>query len=92
MGLSVRMVAPAALASTFLTSAVGIAAYAVLSLRTEGDIAPDWVLGLFLGAGGLIGGYLGASMQGRIAEQTLRRVLGVLALVLGVRYLVVGLG
>ena len=75
------------------TQAVGIAAYAVLSLRTEGDIAPDWVLGLFLGAGGLIGrGGSGPSMQGPGAEQNPRRVLGVLALVLGVRYLVVGLG
>jgi uncharacterized membrane protein YfcA len=91
MGLSVRVVAPAALASTYLTSVVGVAAYAVLSLRAEGDIAPDWVLALFLGAGGLIGGYIGASIQGRIAERTLRRVLGILALVLGVRYLVVGI-
>ena len=91
MGLSVRVVAPAALASTYLTSVVGIATYAVLSLRGGGNIAPDWVLGLFLGAGGLIGGYLGASLQGRIAEQTLRRVLGLLALVLGVRYLVIGI-
>jgi uncharacterized protein len=91
MGLSVRVVAPAALASTYLTSVVGIATYAVLSVRGEGNIAPDWVLGLFLGAGGLIGGYLGASLQGRIAEQTLRKVLGILALVLGVRYLVIGI-
>jgi uncharacterized protein len=89
-GLSVRMVAPAALASTYLTSLVAIATYALLSVRGDGNIAPDWVLGLFLGMGGLIGGYLGASMQGRIAEQTLRRALGVLALALGVRYLVVG--
>ena len=91
MGLSVRAVAPAALASTYLTSAAGIATYAVLSIRGEGNIAPDWILGLFVGAGGLIGGYVGASMQGRIAEQALRRGLGVLALALGVRYLVAGL-
>ena len=90
IGLSVRVVAPAALASTYLASVVGIAAYALLSLGEGGDIAPDWVLGLFLGAGGLIGGYLGASIQDRLPEQTLRRLLGVLALALGVRYLVVG--
>jgi uncharacterized membrane protein YfcA len=90
MGLSVRVVAPAALASTFLTSLVGIAAYTVLSLSEGGDIAPDWVLGLFLGAGGLVGGYIGASIQPRIPEQSLRRVLGVLALALGVRYVLVG--
>jgi uncharacterized protein len=55
-------------------------------------LAPDWVLGLFLGAGGLFGGYLGASLQPRVPEQALRRVLGILALALGVRYLIVGLG
>jgi uncharacterized membrane protein YfcA len=91
MGLSVRVVAPAALASTYVTSLVGVGAYAVLSIGADGDIAPDWILALFLGAGGLIGGYIGASTQGRIAEQGLRRILGVLALALGIRYLVVGL-
>jgi uncharacterized membrane protein YfcA len=82
----------AALASTYLTSIVGIATYGVLSLGTKGDIAPDWILGLFLGAGGLVGGYLGASIQPRVPERALRRVLGVLALALGIRYLVVGIG
>jgi uncharacterized protein len=90
MGLSVRVVAPAALASTYFTSLVGVGAYAVLSIGGKGEVAPDWVLALFLGAGGLIGGYIGASIQGRIAEQGLRRVLGLLALALGVRYLLVG--
>ena len=70
---------------------VGIATYAMLSVRDGGDIAPDWALGLFLGAGGLLGGYLGASLQPRVPEQILRLLLGVLALALGVRYLVVGL-
>jgi uncharacterized protein len=91
IGISIRAVAPAALASTFLASVVGIAAYTLLSLGEGGDIAPDWTLGLFLGAGGLIGGYVGASTQGRFPERTLRKVLGVLAVALGVRYLVVGL-
>ncbi len=91
MGLSVRAVAPAALAATYLTSIVGVVSYAALSLGGEGDIAPNWVLALFLGAGGLIGGYLGALTQGRLPEQTLRRVLGLLALALGIRYLVFGI-
>jgi uncharacterized membrane protein YfcA len=90
LGLSVRVVAPAALASTCLTSLVGVVTYAMLSIGGEGDIAPDWALALFLGAGGLIGGYAGASIQGRIAEQGLRKILGLLALALGVRYLALG--
>jgi uncharacterized membrane protein YfcA len=92
LGMSIRAIAPAALASTFVASVVGIAAYGALSLWHGGSVAPDWVLGLFLGAGGLIGGYIGASVQSRIPERTLRHGLGLFALVLGTRYLVVGLG
>jgi uncharacterized membrane protein YfcA len=90
-GFSVVEVAPAALAATFLTSIAGVGAYAVLSLGFSGDIAADWFLGLGLGAGGLAGGYLGASLQPRLPEALLRRGLGVLALGLGVRYGVLAL-
>ncbi|MDT3443861.1 MULTISPECIES: sulfite exporter TauE/SafE family protein [unclassified Pseudofrankia] len=51
-GLPVTTVAPATLASTFLTSIAGAGAYAVLALTTPGDITPHWVLGLACGAGG----------------------------------------
>jgi uncharacterized membrane protein YfcA len=90
LGFTVVEVAPAALASTFLTSIVGVIAYAVLSLRHSGSIAPIWVVGLAMGAGGLLGGYLGAGLQSRLPEEHLRRGLGVLALALGVRYAVLG--
>jgi uncharacterized membrane protein YfcA len=74
-----------------LTSIVGVIAYAVLSLRHSGSIAPNWVVGLSMGAGGLLGGFLGAGLQSRLPELVLRRVLGLLALALGVRYVVIGL-
>jgi uncharacterized membrane protein YfcA len=92
LGFSVIEVAPAALASTFLTSIVGVVAYAILSLRASGSIAPDWIVGVGIGIGGLFGGFLGASIQPRVPEEILRRGLGVLALALGVRYMVLGLG
>jgi len=91
LGFSVVEVAPAALASTFLTSIVGVLTYAVLSLRHSGSIAPAWVVGLAMGAGGLLGGYVGAGLQPRLPEDLLRRGLGVLALALGVRYATLGL-
>jgi hypothetical protein len=84
-------VAPAALASTFLTSIVGVVAYAILSLRHSSSIAPAWVVGLEIGAGGLLGGYIGGGLQSRLPEALLRRGLGVLTLALGVRYAVLGL-
>jgi uncharacterized membrane protein YfcA len=91
LGYTVREVAPAALAATFLTSIVGVATFAVLSLSANGDIAPDWTVGIALGLGGLAGGFLGARFQERVPEQTLRRVLGLLALGLGIRYGIVSL-
>ncbi|MFI9772702.1 TSUP family transporter [Streptomyces sp. NPDC052415] len=87
-GLPVARVAPAALAATFATSLVGAAAYAVLSLVSAGDIAPDWWLGIACGIGGLIGGYLGARLQPRLPERALRLLLGTLATALGTLYAV----
>ncbi|MEV4033881.1 sulfite exporter TauE/SafE family protein [Streptomyces umbrinus] len=85
-GLPVARVAPAALAATFATSLIGAAAYAVLSLVSSGDVAPDWWLGLACGTGGLIGGYLGARLQPHLPERALRLLLGTLATALGALY------
>ncbi len=85
-GFSVFEVAPAALAATFLTSFAGVVAYAAISLGADGDIAPEWALGVGMGIGGLAGSYLGARLQSRLPETLLRRGLGALALALGARY------
>jgi hypothetical protein len=42
-GLSVARVAPAALASTLVTSTVGVGSYALLSLFTSGSVRLDWI-------------------------------------------------
>jgi uncharacterized membrane protein YfcA len=86
-GTPMTQIAPAALASTFLTSIVGAATYGGLALTTTGDIAPDWGLGLLCGLGGLIGGYLGARLQPRLPETGLRLLLGLLATGLALLYL-----
>ena len=87
-GLPVAVVAPAALASTFVTSAAGAAAFAVLGLTGQGDIAPVWTVGLLCGLGGLIGGYVGAHLQPRLPERGLRLVLGGLAVAVAIMYAV----
>jgi uncharacterized membrane protein YfcA len=79
-GWSVSAVAPAALASTFVTSLVGIVAFSVMAVSADGSIAPDWTLGLTAGVGGLVGGYVGAALAPRLPEQDLRAVLGALAI------------
>lgn len=86
-GLSVARVAPAALACTFVTSVVGAATYGLLSLAAGGEVRPDWAVGLACGAGGLVGGYLGARLQPRVPERALRLVLGGLAVGLAVAYI-----
>lgn len=87
-GLALSEVAPAALASTFVTSVVGVATFGVLQVNAAGSIAPDWPLGIACGLGGLGGGYLGAALQPRLPEQLLRTVLGLLAIGLAVVYVV----
>jgi uncharacterized membrane protein YfcA len=87
-GVSVAVVAPAALASTLVTSVAGALTYALLSLTASGDIAPRWGLGLVCGVGGLIGGYAGARLQPRLPERALRLMLGGLAVGLAALYVV----
>jgi uncharacterized membrane protein YfcA len=85
-GLPIGTVAPAALASTFVTSIAGAGTYALLALSTTGDIAPNWSIGLLCGLGGLIGGYLGAGLQPRLPDTALRLLLGGLAITVAMFY------
>jgi uncharacterized membrane protein YfcA len=87
-GLPVRVVAPAALAATFVTSAVGAGTYALLALTADGAVAPDWSVGLVCGLGGLVGGYVGAHLQPRLPERALRLLLGFLAMAVALLYVV----
>ena len=86
LGYTAYEVAPATLAATFLTSIGGIVTYQVLQTAHGGAIAPDWALGAFLGAGGFAGSYLGARLQRHLPERTLRRLLGLIACLVAVRY------
>jgi len=85
------VVAPAALASTFVTSVAGVLTFAVLAVHHAGPVAPDWPTGVALGLGGLAGGYTGARVQARLPDRLLRRLIAVVVLAIGVRYLVIGL-
>jgi uncharacterized protein len=61
-------VAPAALASTFVTSLGGVVTFTILSIN-KGPVAPNWPTGVALGIGGIIGGYTGARMQSRLPDR-----------------------
>lgn len=86
-GFSAFEVAPATLAATFATSIVGIITYEVLQLSHGGAIAPDWALGAWLGAGGFAGSYCGARLQSHLPESSIRRLLGLIACLIALRYL-----
>jgi uncharacterized protein len=83
-------VAPAALASTFVTSLGGVITFTILSI-SKGPVAPNWPTGIALGLGGIIGGYTGARMQSRLPDTLIRRTVGVLAIAIAARYLWSGL-
>jgi uncharacterized membrane protein YfcA len=85
------VVAPAALGSTFVTSVAGVVTFTILSVHQPGSVAPAWATGVALGAGGLAGGYTGARIQSRLPDALIRRVVGVLVLAIGARYLWAGL-
>jgi uncharacterized membrane protein YfcA len=91
-GLSVVRVAPAALASTLVTSSVGVASYALLSLIASGPVRPEWIIGLACGLGGLVGGYVGAWLQPHLPEALLRALLGAIAAGLAALYILQATG
>jgi uncharacterized membrane protein YfcA len=80
-------VAPAALASTFVTSVAGVITFTILSAHHHGSVAPDWPTGIALGIGGLAGAYTGARLQSRLPDAIIRRLVGLAVIAIGVRYL-----
>jgi uncharacterized protein len=85
-------VAPAALASTFVTSVAGVVTFTILAIHEHGSVAPAWPTGIALGIGGLAGAYTGARIQPRLPDALIRRLLGILVIAIGARYLWLGLG
>jgi uncharacterized membrane protein YfcA len=83
--------APAALASTFVTSAGGVITFTLLALQQHISVAPDWPTGIALGIGGLAGGYTGARLQSRMPDVLIRRLVGVLVIAIGAYFLSSGL-
>jgi hypothetical protein len=91
LGRPPRDVAPAALASTFVTSVAGVVTFVSLSINRHGSVSPDWPTGIALGVGGLAGAYTGARIQQHLPDKLIRRVMGVLVAATGIRYLWSGL-
>ncbi len=66
--LPIYAVAGAVLSANFMTSLAGMIFYSTIPLHNGTTSPPDFLLGLLLGVGGLIGMYLGAKFQHRLPE------------------------
>jgi len=87
----VYTVSGAALFETFVTSAVGIISYTIISLIRTGSgpsVTPDWLLGGLLGAGGFVGIYLGARTQKYLPSRLIKSIIAVCILFVAVKYVI----
>ncbi len=83
--LPVYTVAGAALMGTFVTSVAGVAFYQLMApFYPHMSIAPDWLLGIMFGLGGMVGMYLGARCQKHVPARVIKWMLaGVILLTAG---------
>ncbi|UCD78720.1 MAG: sulfite exporter TauE/SafE family protein [Desulfobacterales bacterium] len=89
IGLPVYTVAGAALMGTFITSAAGVAFYHLLAvLHPEMQIAPDWLLGVLFGLGGLLGMYVGARTQKYVPARVIKGILCLCVLFVAGKYII----
>lgn len=86
-GLPVYTVAGAALMGTFVTSIAGVAFYQAIAPFYPGmSVAPDWMLGLLFGFGGMAGMYLGARCQKHVPAKAIKWMLAVVIVSTSFKY------
>ena len=87
-GLPVYTVAGAALMGTFVTSVAGVAFYSALApFYPHLSVAPDWLLGLLFGLGGMAGMYLGARCQKFVPAKAIKWMLVVILTGTALKYI-----
>ena len=67
------------------------ATFTILSVHHPAQVPPDWPAGIALGLGGLAGAYTEARIPARLPDTLISRIVGVLVIASGVRYLWSGL-
>ncbi len=79
--LPIYIVAGATLMGTFVTSIAGVAFYEFMApYYPQFSVAPDWLLGLSFGIGGIAGMYFGARCQKYVPEKYIKCLLGAIML------------
>jgi uncharacterized membrane protein YfcA len=79
-GLPVYAIAGAVLLGTFVSSLAGVTFYSLIPINGA-VAAPDWLLGILFGAGGLMGMYLGARVQKYAPEKWIKLMLGTVIII-----------
>jgi hypothetical protein len=86
-GLPVYIVAGAALMGTFVTSVAGVAFYQAIAPFYPGiSVAPDWLLGILFGIGGMAGMYLGARCQKFVPARAIKWMLAGVMVFTAIKY------
>jgi uncharacterized membrane protein YfcA len=88
--LPVHTIAGAVLTSTFVTSIAGVIFYRLAAVHyAEAGlaIAPDWLLGVLFGVGGLVGTYVGARCQKYVSASAIKLILAAVLLIVALRYI-----
>jgi hypothetical protein len=85
--LPVYTVAGAALLGTFITSVAGVIFYQLMAPFYPGmSVAPDWLLGILFGVGGMAGMYGGAHCQKYIPARLIKWMLAGVLIFTAVKY------
>ncbi len=92
-GLPVYTVAGAALMGTFITSLAGVAFYQIIApFYPNISVAPDWLLGILFGLGGMAGMYLGAYCQKFVPAKMIKWMLAGIIVFTATKYVAAFLG
>ena len=85
--LPVYTVAGAALMGTFITSVAGVVFYqGIAPYYPDMSIAPDWLLGILFGLGGMCGMYLGARCQKFVPAKAIKWMLSGIIILTAAKY------
>lgn len=85
--LPIHTISGATLMGTFLTSIAGVLFYTLIApLFPQQSVAPDWMLGLLFGIGGMAGMYCGARCQKYVSAVAIKWMLGIVIVGTAIKY------